>query len=83
MLIDFEELLKNSDPMCFTYQHVTCLYKLFLSVQLQACCQGQVFDKVQGAVRFNQQNKRLDKMPSNAKKDPSKKMYKNYLMSFF
>ena len=29
LLGKFEELLKNLDTFCFTYQHVDCLYTLF------------------------------------------------------
>ena len=65
-----EELLKNLDTFCFTYQHVDCLYTLFkyrFSRKVIAKS-GQFFDNVQRAVDFNQRNKGVDGMPSFAKK---------------
>ena len=80
-----EELLKKLDTFCFTYQHVDCLYTLFkyrLSGK-NVAKSGQVFDKVQRAVDFNQRNKGVDRMPSIAKKRPLRKNYKKPLFSSF
>ena len=54
-----EELIKNLDTFCFTYQHLDCLYTLFkyrISGKVIAKS-GQVFDNVQGTVDFNHRNK--------------------------
>ena len=80
-----EELLKNLDTICFTYQQVDCLYTLFkyrFSGKVIAKS-GQVFDNVQRAVDFNQRNKGVDRMPSIAKKRLLKKKYKKHLFSSF
>ena len=79
----YEELLKKLDLFCFTYQHVDCLYTLFkyqLSGKVIAKS-GQVFDKLQRAVDFNQRNKALDRMPSIAKKRLSRKNLQKHLFS--
>ena len=71
LLGNVEELLKKLDTFCFTYQHVDCLYTLFkyrFSGKVIAKS-GQVFDNVQRTVNFNQRNKGVDRMPSNAKKE--------------
>ena len=70
LLGNVEELLKKLDTLCFTYQHVDCLYTVFkyrFSGKVVAKS-GQVFDNVQRAVDFNQRNKGVDRMPSIAKK---------------
>ena len=70
LLGNVQQLLKNLDTFCFTYQHVDCLYKLFkyrFSEKVIAKS-GQVFDSVQRAVDFNRRNKGVDRMPSIAKK---------------
>ena len=80
-----EELLKNLDTFCFTYQHVDCLYTLFkyrFSGKVVAKS-GQVFDNVQRAVDFNQRNKGVNRMPSIAKKRLLRKKYKKQLFSSF
>ena len=80
-----QELLKKLDTVCFTYQHVECLYTLFkyrVSGKVFAKC-GQVFDNVQRAADFNHRNKGFDRMPSIAKKRLLRKKYKNYLFSSF
>ena len=69
LLGNVEELRKNLDTFCFTYQHVDCLYTLFkyrFSGNVFAKS-GQVFDNVQRAVDFNQRNKGVGRMPSIAK----------------
>ena len=80
-----QELLKRLDTLCFTYQHVDCLYTLFkyrFSGKVIAKS-GQVFDNVQRAVDFNQRNKGVDRMPSIAKKRLLRKKYKKLLFSSF
>ena len=70
LLGNVEELLKNLDAFCFTYQHVDCLYTLLkyrFSGKFIAKI-GQVFDNVQRAVDFNQRNMGVDRMRSIAKK---------------
>ena len=44
---------------------------------------GQLFDDLHRAVHFNQQNRRVDRMPSSAKKRLLRKKYKKYLLSSF
>ena len=78
-----QELLKKLDTLCFTYQHVDCLYTLFkyrFSGKVIAKS-GQVFDNVQRAVDFNHRNKGADRMPRIAKKRLLKKKYKKHLFS--
>ena len=85
LLGNVEELLKSLDSICFTYQHVDCLYTLFkyrFSGKIIAKS-GQVFDNVQPAVDFNQRNKGVDRMPSIAKKRLSRKKYKKHSFSSF
>ena len=80
-----EELLKNLDTICFTYQHVDCLYTLFkyLFSGKVIAKSGQVFDNVQRAVDFNQRNKGVDRMPSIAKNRLLRKKYTKHLFSSF
>ena len=80
-----QELLKKLDTICFTYQHVDCLYTLFkyrFSGKVFAKS-GQVFDNVQRAVDFNHRNKGVDRKPSIAKKRLLRKKYKKHLFSSF
>ena len=68
---NINELLQKLDAFCFNYQHVDCLYTLFkyrFSGKI-VVKSGQVFDKLQRAVHFNQENRRVKKMPSIAKVD--------------
>ena len=44
---------------------------------------GQIFDNLQRAVHFNQQNRGVEKMPSIAKKRLLRKKYKKHLFSSF
>ena len=44
---------------------------------------GQLFDNLQRAVHFNQQNRGADRMPSIAKKRLLRKKYKKHLLSSF
>ena len=76
LLGNVEELLKNSDTFCFTYQHVDSLYTL-LKCQFSEkviAKSGQVFDNVQRAVDFNHRNKGMDRIPSIAKKTLAEKV---------
>ena len=85
LLGNVQELLKNLDSFCFTYQHLDCLYTLFkyrFSGKVIAKS-GQVFDNVQRAVDFNHRNKGMDRMPSVAKKRLLRKKYKKHLFSSF
>ena len=80
-----KELLQKLDAFCFNYQHVDCLYTLFKyrisgKVVLKS---GQLFDSLQRAVHFNQQNRVVERMPSIAKKRLSRKKYKKQLLSSF
>ena len=82
---NLEDLRQKLDAFCFNYQHVDCLYKLF------KCCfsgknvikAGEMFDTLQRAVHFNQQNRGLDRMLSIAKKRLLRKKYKKHLLSSF
>ena len=85
LLGNVQEALKKLDTICFTYQHVDCLYTLFkyrFSGKVMAK-NGQVFDNVQRAVDFNHRNKGVDRMPSMAKKKLLRKKCKVYLLSSF
>ena len=85
LLGNVQELLKNLDSFCFTYQHVDCLYTLFkyrFSGKVIAKS-GQVFDNVEQAVDFNHRNKEVDRMPRIAKKRLLRKKYKKHLFSSF
>ena len=85
LLRNVEELLKNLDTFCFSYQHVDCLYTLFkyrFSGKVFAKS-GQVFGNVQRAVDFNQRNKGVDRIPSFAKMRLLRKKYKKHLFSSF
>ena len=64
------ELLQKLDAFCFNYQHVDCLYTFFkyhFSGKIVVMI-GQLFDNLQRAVHFNQQNRGVDRMPSIGKK---------------
>ena len=83
LLGNVEELLKKLDTICFTYQHVDCLYTLFkyrFSGKVIAKG-GQVSDNVQQAVDFNHRNKGVDGMPNIAKKRLLRKKFKKHLFS--
>ena len=85
LLGNVEELLKELDPFCFTYQHMGCLYTRFkyqFSGKVIAKS-GQVFDNVQRAVDFNQKNKGVNRMPRIAKKRLLRKKFKKHLYSYF
>ena len=70
LLRKIEELLHKLDTFCFTYQHVDCLYTRFKYRFNGKLIEksGNVLDKVQRAISFNQRNRGVDKMPSIAEK---------------
>ena len=78
-------MLQKLDAFCFNYQHVDCLYTLFKyrfngKIVIKS---GQLFDYLQRAVHFNQQNRGVERMPSIAKKRLLRKKYKKHLLSSF
>ena len=82
---NIKELLQKLDAFCFNYQHVDCLYTLVKyrfsgKIVLKS---GQLFDNLQRAVHFNQQNRGVDRMPSIAKKRLLRKKYRKHLLSSF
>ena len=80
-----KELLQKSDAFCFNHQHVDCLYTLFKYrfIGKIVIKSGQVFDNLQRAVRFNQQNRRVERIPSIAKNRLLRKNCKKLLLSPF
>ena len=86
MLIgDIKELLKKLDAFCFNYQHVDCVYTIFKyrCIGKIVIKSGQVFDNLQRAVHFHQQNRGVERMPSIAKKRLLRKKYKKHLLRSF
>ena len=82
---NIKELLQKLDAFCFNYQHVDCLYTIFkyrFSGKI-VVKSGQVFENLQRAVHFNQQNRGVERMPSIAKKRLLRKKYKKHLLSSF
>ena len=86
---NIKELLQKLIAFCFNYQHVDCLYTLFVpffnyrfsgKIVLKS---GQLFDNLQRSVHFNQQNRGVDRMPSIAKKRLLRKKFKKHLLSSF
>ena len=82
---NIKELLQKLDAFCFNYQHADCLYTLFKyhfsgKIVLNS---GQLFDNLQRAVPFNQQNRGVDRIPSIAKKRLLRNKYKKHLLSSF
>ena len=82
---NIKELLQKLDVFCFNYQHVDCLYRLFKYrfSGKNVLKSGQLFDNLQRAVYFNQQNKGVERMPSLAKKRLLRKKCKKHLLSSF
>ena len=83
LISNLEDLLQKREAFCFNYQHVDCLYTLF-----KYCFSGKIvvnsghlFDNLQRAVHFNQQNRGVERMPSIAKKRPLMRKYKKHLLS--
>ena len=82
---NIKELLQKLDAFCFNYQHVDCLYTLFkyrFSKKI-VIKNGQIFDNLQRAVHFKQQNRGVDRLPSIAKKRLLRKKYKKHSLSSF
>ena len=82
---NIKDLLQKLDAFCFNYQHVDCLYTPFKyhfsgKVVVRS---GQLFDSLQRTVHFNQQNRRVDRMPSIAKTRLLRKKYNKHLLSSF
>ena len=78
-----KDLLQQLDAFCFNYQHVDCPYTLckYRFSGKIVVKSGQLFDNLQRAFNFNQQNRGMDRMPSIAKKRPLRKKYKKHLLS--
>ena len=73
------------DAFCSNYQHVDrlytlCKYRLSGKFVVKG---GQLSDNVQKAVRFNHENRGVDRMPSIAKKRLLRKTYKKHLLRSF
>ena len=83
LLGETEALLHKLDTLCFTYQHVDCLYTLFKYRFNGKIIEksGNVFDNVQRAIPFNQTMSGLVKIPSIAKKRLLRKKFKQHFMS--
>ena len=67
---DKNDLMQKLDTFCSTYQLVDCLYTIF-KYRFDGKIvtkNGQVFDNIERAVRFNQRHKTVESMPSIAKK---------------
>ena len=82
---NIKNLLQKLDAFCFNYQHVDCLYTLFkyrFSGKI-VVRSGQLFDNLQRAVHFNQQNRGVDRMPSIAKNKLLRKKSRTYLLRSF
>ena len=82
LICNNKELLQKLDAFCFNNQHVNCLYTHFkyrFSGKI-VVKSGQLFDNLQKAVHSNQQNRRLDRMPSNAKKRLLRKKHKKTIV---
>ena len=82
LICNNKELLQQLDAFCFNNQHVDCLYthfKYHFSGKI-VVKSGQLFDNLQKAVHSNQQNRRLDRMPSNGKKRLLRKKYKKTIV---
>ena len=80
---NIKELLQKLDAFCFNYQYLDYLYTLFryrfsgkMVVKIR-----QLFDILQRPVHFNHQIRRVNRMPSIAKKKLWRKKYKKHLLS--
>ena len=82
---NIKDLLYKLDSFFLNYEHVDCLYTLpkYRFNGKIGIKSGQIFDNLQRAVRFNQQNRGVDRMPSIAKKRHLRKKYKKHLLSSF
>ena len=82
---DIKELLQKVDAFCFNHQHVNCQYTLF-KYRFNGkfvVKSGQLFDNVQTAVHFKNQNRGVDTMSSIGKKRLLRKKYKTHVLSSF
>ena len=82
---NIKDLLQKLDAFCFIYQHVDCLCTLFKYrfSGKNVVKRGQLFDKLQRTVHFNQENRGVDRMPSIAKRRLLRKKYKKHLFISF
>ena len=85
LTVNIKDLLQKLDAFCFKYQHVDCLYTLFkyrssgkIVIKIR-----QLFDNLQRAVRFIQQKRGVDRMPSITKERLLRKKYNKHLLSSF
>ena len=79
LLGDIKELLQKLVAFWLNYQHVGCLFTL-LKFQISGkivVMTEQLFDSVQRAVHFNDQNRGVDRIPGIAKERLLRKKYKN------
>ena len=80
---DLNDLLVKLDRVCFKYQHVDCFYTLFKfrfsSNVLEK--NGELFESVERTGSFHKLKKRLDKMPSVAKKRLLRKKFKKHMLT--
>ena len=85
LLGNVEEFLQKVQPLCFTYQHVDCLYTLFkCRFSGNFVVTGyQKLHNVQRAVYFKQRNRRVNKMPSIAKTKLLRKNDRKHFLSSF
>ena len=75
LLGEIEELLHKLDIFCFTYQHVDCLYTLFKYQfsRKNIAKSGNVFEKVQRLISFNQKKQRSGQNAEYCKKESLEK----------
>ena len=80
-----KELRQKLDAFSFNYQHLDCLYTPFRyrSIGKTVVKSGRLFGILQKEVRFNHQNRGVDRTPSIAKKRLFRKKYKKQLLSSF
>ena len=73
------------EAFCFKCQHMDCLYTIFKYPfnGKTVVKSGKLFDNVQRSVISNHQNRRVDKMPSIAKRKLLRKKFKKHLLSSF
>ena len=75
--------MQKLDTFCFTCQLVDCFYTLF-KYRFDGKIvtkNGQVFDNIERAVRFNQRHKTVERMANIGKKRLFRKNYKRHLLS--
>ena len=80
---DIKELRQNLDEFIFNHYHVDYLYTIFkyrISGK-NVVENGQLFDKAYGAVHFNHQNRKVDRLPSIAKHRRLRKKYQKHWLS--